>query len=313
MGLLHRVGGGQVVVLTGVDDHARIGVDGAGEGLVHQGALHVDVAEQDAVQGVVQHDVQALEGAHGGDLGHAQAGAVVAHADVAAQLLAHLVHGLAHQAEVLLGGVGAAEALGGGAVGHVVQQGLAGGADDGDDVGALAGGGGGLHHVLIDVAGGHDQVDPGALLLAAVGGNEVLAALAAGADLGQALLHDRSQGGVDVRLAVDGQLGQLQLVGGHVLGDGLGTLAGLHHGVADPEGGALGQRALVHQVVHHDAGQGDIGGVHTVNAQQAADGALDSHGGAAVDKALGVVGHAGGVGPGLLHQLEIKIQLGFQQ
>ena len=25
------------------------------------------------------------------------------------------------------------------------------------------------------------------------------------------------------------------------------------------------------------------------------------------------VGHAGGVGPGLLHQLEIKIQLGFQQ
>lgn len=223
MGLLHRVGGGQVVVLTGVDDHARIGVDGAGEGLVHQGALHVDVAEQDAVQGVVQHDVQALEGAHGGDLGHAQAGAVVAHADVAAQLLAHLVHGLTHQAEVLLGGVGAAEALGGGAVGHVVQQGLAGGADDGDDVGALAGGGGGLHHVLIDVAGGHDQVDPGALLLAAVGGNEVLAALAAGADLGQALLHDRSQGGVDVRLAVDGQLGQLQLVGGHVLGDGLGT------------------------------------------------------------------------------------------
>ena len=139
-----------------------------------------------------------------------------------------------------------------------------------------------------------------------MGGNEVLAALAAGADLGQALLHDGSQGGVDVRLAVDGQLGQLQLVGGHVLGDGLGTLAG-------PEGGALGQRALVHQVVHHDAGQGDIGGVHTVNAQQAADGALDSHGGAAVDKALGVVGHAGGVGPGLLHQLEIKIQLGFQQ
>ena len=29
--------------------------------------------------------------------------------------------------------------------------------------------------------------------------------------------------------------------------------------------------------------------------------------------ASGLVGHAGGVGPGLLHQLEIKIQLGFQQ
>ena len=50
MGLFHSVGGGQVVVLAGVDHHAGIGVDGTGEGLVYQGALHIDVAEQDAVQ-----------------------------------------------------------------------------------------------------------------------------------------------------------------------------------------------------------------------------------------------------------------------
>ena len=80
----HGVGGGdgvvsrQVVVLTGVDDDARIAVDDAGEVLVDDRALHVDVAEQDAVESVVQHNVQTLQSAHGGDLGHAQAGAVVA-------------------------------------------------------------------------------------------------------------------------------------------------------------------------------------------------------------------------------------------
>ena len=145
-----------------------------------------------------------------------------------------------------------------------------------------------------------------------MGGDEVLAALAAGGDLGQALLHDGSQSGVDVRLAVGGQAGQVQLAGGDVLGDGLGVLAGLHHGVADPERGALGQRALVHQVLHHHVGQGHVGAVHAVDAQQAADGTLHGGGGALVDKALGLIGHVGGVGAGLLHQLKIKVQLGFQ-
>ena len=34
--------------------------DHPGEALINQGALHVDIAEQDAVKGVVQHDIQPL-------------------------------------------------------------------------------------------------------------------------------------------------------------------------------------------------------------------------------------------------------------
>jgi hypothetical protein len=156
----HRVGGGQVVVFAGVDDDAGVGIDHAREELVDEGALHVDVAEDDAVHRVVEHHVQPLHGAHGGDLGHAQARAVVGQPDVAPELGAHLVQRGAHEAEVLLRGVGAAKAFGGGAIGHVVQQALAGGADHGHDVGALLGGGAGLHDVFKDVAGGHDEVQP---------------------------------------------------------------------------------------------------------------------------------------------------------
>lgn len=147
-----------------------------------------------------------------------QAGAVVAHADVAAQP-AHLVHGLTHQAEVLWVAVPPkprwwrrrAE----------VQQGLAGGADDGDDVGALAGGGGGPHHVLIDVAGSHDQVTQGPCF-SPLGGNEVLAALAAGADLARL---SSTMGARAAWMSASLWTGSSAwLVGGHVLGDGLGTL-----------------------------------------------------------------------------------------
>ena len=96
-----------------------------------------------------------------GDLGHAQPGGVVGQLDVAAQLSGCLVQRVAHDPEVLLGGVGAAVALGGGAVGHVVEQGLRGGADHRDDVGARLGGGPRLRDVVVDVAGGDDHVDPG--------------------------------------------------------------------------------------------------------------------------------------------------------
>ena len=79
LGSQHRVSagdsvvGGQIVVLTGVDDNAGITVDNTGEVLVNDGTLHIDVAEQDAVESIVQHNIQALQSAHSGDLGHAQA------------------------------------------------------------------------------------------------------------------------------------------------------------------------------------------------------------------------------------------------
>ncbi len=160
VGGLDGVGGGEVVVLAGVDDDAGAGVDLAAEALVDERADRVDVAEEDPVHRVVEHHVEPLEAGQGGDLGHAEAGGVVGEPDVAAQLLRRLVEGRPHQAEVLLGGVGAGEPLTGGAFGHEVEQRLPGRPDHRDDVGALAGCGLGLRDVLVDVAGGDDQVDP---------------------------------------------------------------------------------------------------------------------------------------------------------
>ena len=158
---LDRVGGGEVVVLAGVDDDAGAGVHLAAEALVDEGADRVDVAEEDPVHRVVQHHVEPLEAGQGGDLRHAQSAGVVGQPHVAAELLRRLVEGRPHQPEVLLGGVGAGEALAGRALGHEVEEALPGRADDRDDVGALAGRGLGLRDVLVDVAGGDDQVDPG--------------------------------------------------------------------------------------------------------------------------------------------------------
>ena len=294
--------GGQIVVLTGVDDHAGIAVDHAGEVLVHDGALHVDVAEQDAVQSVVEHHVQALQSAHGGDLGHTQAGAVVAQPDIAVLLLAHLVQSRAHQAEVLLGGIGAAEALGGGAVRHIVQQGLAGGTDDGDDVGALLGTGLGLDNILVDIAGGHDDVQVGAFLVAPLLqirialGNVLVDALHGGVDHG-------SDGGADLLVGVGGNLGQVQLTLVDGLSHGLGILAGFEHGVADGPRRAHRQEGRCHHVVHHHVGQGDVHLVDAVDAQQAANRALHGDRGVLVNEPLGVVCHMGSGLAGLVDQL----------
>ena len=155
------VGGGEVVVLTGVDDDAGAGVDLAAEPLVDEGADRVDVAEEDAVHRVVEHHVEPLEAGQDGHLGHAEARGVVGQPDVAAQLLAGLVERGPHEPEVLLGGVGAGEPLAGGTLGDEVEQGLPGGPDHGDDVGAGPRGGLRLRDVLVDVAGRDDEVDPG--------------------------------------------------------------------------------------------------------------------------------------------------------
>ena len=160
VGGLDGVGRREVVVLAGVDDDAGAGMDLAAEALVDEGADRVDVAEEDAVHRVVEHHVEPLEAGQGGDLGHAQPARVVGQPDVAAEVLARLVEGGPHEPEVLLGGVRAREALAGGAFGHVVQEGLARGADDGDDVGALPRRGLGLRDVLVDVPSGDDEVDP---------------------------------------------------------------------------------------------------------------------------------------------------------
>lgn len=238
--------GGQIVILTGVDDNAGIAVDDTGEVLVHDGALHIDVAEQDAVQRVVQHDVQTLQSAHSGDLGHAQAGAVVAQPDIAVLLLAYLVQRRAHQAEVLLGSVGTAETLGGRAVRHVVQQGLTGGTDDGDDVRALLGTGLGLRDILVDIAGSHDDVQVRAFLITprlqvAVTLGDVLV------DAVHGSVHHGGDGAANLRVGMGGDLAQVQLAAVHGICHALGILAGLHHSVADSPRGTHGSREFAMQ------------------------------------------------------------------
>ena len=79
----HRVGrldgiiGRQVVVFPRVDDDAGVRVDHAREVLVDERPLRVDVAEEDAVERIVEHHVEPLERAHRRDLRHAEAAAVV--------------------------------------------------------------------------------------------------------------------------------------------------------------------------------------------------------------------------------------------
>jgi hypothetical protein len=58
--------------------------DPAREVLIDERALHVDVAEQDAVHGVVEQHVELLDGGHPGDLAHAEARRVVGLREVAA-------------------------------------------------------------------------------------------------------------------------------------------------------------------------------------------------------------------------------------
>ncbi|KAF5059238.1 hypothetical protein DSECCO2_337980 [anaerobic digester metagenome] len=298
MGFFKGIGCGQIVVFSGVDDDAGIAVDHAGEVLVDHGPLHVDVPEQDAVQGIVEHDVQPFHGTHGGDFRHAQAGAVVAQAYVAAQLFPYFIQGSPHQAEVLLGGHGSAEAFRSGAVGHIVEQALTGGADDGDDVGALPGCRLGLDDILIDIARGYDQVQVGSGLVA-VAVQIVFPDLAVGLDSGNCCLSQGGDGADDVGLGRHRQGSQIQFAPVNGFRDVLGRLAGLNHGVGQIEADAGGQCVFGFQVIHHDIGQRHLVFIDAVDAQQPADGPLHRYGGVTLDEGLGVLGDGPGQGSGL--------------
>ena len=62
------------------------GVDAAREVLVDERAHRIDVAKNDAVERVVQHEIEAFQRAHGRDLRHAETGAVIHEAHVAMKL-----------------------------------------------------------------------------------------------------------------------------------------------------------------------------------------------------------------------------------
>ena len=276
---LDRVCGGQVVVLAGVDDDPGTGVDLAAEALVDERADRVDVAEEDAVHRVVEHHVEALEARERGDLGHAQPGGVVGEPDVAAQLPRRLVEGRPHQAEVLLGGVGAGEALTGGALGHEVEQRLARRADHRDDVGALPGGGLGLRDVLMDVAGRDDEVDPGLARGVADLGDHLLAGHPLAVDLPDA-------GGDGLARGRPGSRGVLALrqAEGHRSCGGLLRQRGQVVGLSAEQGVPDGQADAV---LEAGVGADDVGqpvdprgavGVGATESRQPQGGALDGHG-----------------------------------
>ena len=176
----------------------------------------------------------------------------------------HLVQGGPHKAEVLLGGVGAAEALGGGPVGHVIEKALARGPNDRDHVGPLPGGGLGLDDILVDVARGHDDIEVWSLLVTVLGKVGVPLSHVT-ADALHAGFRRGFDGGPDLVEAVGGHLGKVQLAFVHGLGDLLGREPRLRHGVAQGVGRAVGQQALFEQMVHHHVGQGHAHLVHPVD------------------------------------------------
>ena len=134
MGLLYGVGGGQVVVLTGIDDDIGPGVDHPGKILVDERAVGIDVAKNNSVHRVVEKHIQPFEGRGRRDLRHAEARGVVDEINIAALPHDRFVQCAPHDPEVFLRGVGSAEALGGRTVGDIVKEALRGGADNGDAV-----------------------------------------------------------------------------------------------------------------------------------------------------------------------------------
>src|SRR5215470_14495275 len=47
---LQRVGSGQIIIFAGIDDDASRGVNAPGEEMINEGALHINIAENNAVE-----------------------------------------------------------------------------------------------------------------------------------------------------------------------------------------------------------------------------------------------------------------------
>src|SRR5574344_521689 len=184
------VGGCKVVILTCVDNHSGESIDNTRPILVNHGTLHIDVAEQDTVKGVIQHDIEALEGAHDSDFGHTKARAVVAEADIAAEFFAHLVQCFTHDAEVLLRREGTAKPFCCSTIRHIVKQALSRVADNSDDVSTLACTCLSLNDILVDVSGSHDDIKV-RLRTFAYGVQIMVTAVMAGADTVNILIDNR--------------------------------------------------------------------------------------------------------------------------
>ena len=287
VGLLDGIGRGQVVVLTRVDDYTGESVDYTRHELVDERTLHVDIAEQDTVECVVEHDVESLQCTHGCDFRHTETGTVVAKTDVAADLLAYFIQRLTHDAEVLLRSERTAESLGRSAVGHVVEQALSRGTDHGDDIGTLTGCRLCLYHILVDVtrSDNYVQIRFGAfaqrLQIVGATGFAGIDPLDAGVDCGL-------QGLLNLLYGMNGQFGQIQLSGCHLFGDLLRRETGLYHRIADEEQDTLSQSPLLLDLIDHHVGQRDSVLIHAVDSDQTTQCSLDGNRRIAIYKLLDV-------------------------
>ncbi len=127
--------------------------------LVDERALHIDVAEENSVHRVVEQHVEAFDRRHGGDLRHTEPACIVSEHHVAAQPFGDLVERRAHDAEVCLSRVRAAEALGRRTERNEVEQRLTGRANHGDNLCAGLGRSDRGRAILVDVAAGNDHVE----------------------------------------------------------------------------------------------------------------------------------------------------------
>ena len=111
-----------------------------------------------------------------------------------------------------------------------------------------------------------------------------------------------------VASATGRELGQVDLALVDRLGDGLRILACLSDGVADVIRSAAGEHAALNQVIHHHVGQRDVHLVHAVDAEQAADRALNGNGRVYVDEALGVGCNVRRACPRLIDEFTVQVQ-----
>ena len=155
---LHSISSCKVVVLTCVDDNTCKTVDYSRHELVNKGSLHVDVAEEDTVKGIIQHNIQSLKCTHNCNFRHTQTRTVVTYSNVSAKFLTNLVHCLTHNLEVGLGSISSAESLSCNTVRNIVQQTLSGCTDNGNDISTLSCCSLSLNNILIDVTGSNNYI-----------------------------------------------------------------------------------------------------------------------------------------------------------
>ena len=264
-----------------------------------EGAAHVDVAEEDPVHRVVQQHVEALDRRHPRDLRHAKTARVVRLVDVATVIEGRLVGRAADDLEVLLRREGAAVSLGGGAFGDVVEERLRRRADDGDDVRASLGRGLGLQSVVVDVAGGDDDV----LVRRGAGGDARLVRLAL-----DARLVDAGEAGAGVRRQDAGGLacgerplpvcalgtGEERRAEGETLGGVLHRVGAGGERPGEKEADAVTEEAGVAVAVDGDIDQRRPLVVDAGGAEGAEDGPLDADRGVRTDVRLDIVGDRAG-------------------